>query len=300
MPESEPRARGRHLTAAPTGFTFSAMAQDSILNLRGRQPYPDWLARVAPQLQGLKVGGNLVYRDVTASTNDDARSLAQAGAPDGLVVLADCQTHGRGRLGRPWVSPPGGSLLLSALLRHPAPVHEAQQFTMIAGLTIRDAIAAVAGIQADLKWPNDLLIAGRKVAGILAETEAEAGKLRWVVVGMGINVDVDFSGRPELAESAVSLSQATEEPIERGPLLLELIRTFSRRYAAMVSGSSPFEEWAASLATIGQEIEAESGGNQLTGIAERVTPEGALVIKLEDGSRRELFAGDVRLRNRTG
>jgi len=276
------------------------MAHDSTHNQPPRQSYPAWLAQVAPQLQGLKVGGHLVYRDVTVSTNDDVRGLAEAGAPDGLVVLADCQTHGRGRLGRRWVSPAGGSLLLSTLLRYSAPVETASHFTMIAGLALLDAIATINGLRGDLKWPNDVLISGRKVAGILAETQAAGGRLRYVVVGIGLNVDVDFANDPDLAQVASSLSQEAGRPIERGPLLVALVRSLSRRYAALVAGASPFDEWAARLTTVGQEIEAEVGDCLIRGVADSVTPEGALRVRMEDGSRRELLAGDVRLRGRAG
>lgn len=288
-----------YLTAEPIALNFCAMVQDAA-QTQDRQQYPPWLAQVAPQLQGLKVGGNLVYRSETASTNDDARNLAIAGAPDGLVVLADTQTHGRGRLGRRWVSPPGGSLLLSALLRHPAPVEQAQRFTMIAGLALLDAISAVTSLHAELKWPNDVLLSGRKVAGILAESEPAGPRLRWAVVGIGVNVDIDFTPYPDLAETATSLSQEAGRAVERGPLLVALIRSLSRRYAALVAGSSPLEEWSARLATLGQQVEVESGRARFSGVAEAVTPEGALLIRLEDGSRQELLAGDVRLRSRSG
>ncbi len=287
------------MTAAPIALTFHGMVQDAATT-QDKQVYPQWLAQVAPQLQGLKVGGKLVYRSVTASTNDDVRNLAIAGAPDGLVVLADSQTHGRGRLGRRWFSPPEGSLILSALFRHPAPVEQAQRFTMIAGLALLDAISAVTRLRAELKWPNDVLVSGRKVAGILAETESSGPRLRWAVVGIGANVDIDFTPYPDLADSATSLSREAGRVVERGPLLVALIRALSRRYAALVAGGSPLEEWSSRLATLGQPVEVESGRSRFAGMAEGVTPEGALLVRLEDGSQQELLAGDVKLRSRSG
>lgn len=260
--------------------------------------YPPWLQEAAERAKGLKVGANLVYRRVTASANDDVRSLAQQGAPDGLVVVADEQTHGRGRLGRRWVAPAGSSLLLSVLFRHTMPVQRAAQLTMLVGLAALEGIEATLGIRADLKWPNDVLLGERKLGGILAELEPYDGYLRWAVVGLGLNVNADLSSHPEIGQAAISLREATGIEVDRGPLLLALLRALSRRYARLASGESPVEEWQSRLCTLGRRVTVEAGGERYSGTAEFVTPEGSLFVRQDDGTRREVLAGDVKLCSR--
>ena len=263
---------------------------------KGEQVYPEWLKAAAERVRHLRVGRHLVYHEVTGSTNDDARRLAEAGAPDGLVVLADEQTHGRGRLGRAWVSPPGASLLLSALFRLPLPLAQAARLTMIMGLAALDAIGSACGLEAALKWPNDILLQGRKCGGILAELEGEGERLRWAVVGLGLNVNFSPAQFSELAATATSLQDCLGRPVDRGELLVALLRSLSSRYARLRRGQSPFPEWQSKLAMLGQEVVVEVGQEEISGLAELVTEWGTLIIRKEDGSRQELTAGDVRVR----
>lgn len=258
--------------------------------------YPQWLAEAAERLKLLKIGGNLIYRQTTASTNDDVRLLATQGAPDGLVVVADEQTHGRGRLGRTWVAPAGSCLLLTVLLRHPLPVARAAQLTMIAGLATLDAVEQVAGVSAELKWPNDVMLDGRKLAGILSEVDSDCDRLRWAAVGMGVNVNCDFADRPDLADTATSLRLHTGHDVNRGALLVALLRGLSIRYSRLIAGWDPLADWQARLGTLGQQVTVSTGSEAYSGLAEFVTPEGSLFVRLDDGSRREVFAGDVKLR----
>jgi BirA family biotin operon repressor/biotin-[acetyl-CoA-carboxylase] ligase len=256
---------------------------------------PEWLAAARERTRGLKVGGKLIYRAVTASTNDDVRALALQGAPDGLVVLADEQTHGRGRLGRAWVAPAGDCLLLSVLYRCTIPLTQAAQLGMLTTLSALEAIEGLTGIRAELKWPNDILLQGRKAGGILMELDSAGDRLRWAVVGLGLNVNADFSGLPEIAGSAISLKEMAGASLDRGELLALLLLALSRRYARFLQGASPFAEWQSRLGTLGRQVVAQVGEEVLSGLAEFVVPEGTLFLRLEDGSRRELFAGDVRL-----
>jgi len=259
--------------------------------------YPEWLAAAHNRVRLLKVGGMLIYRAVTASTNDDARALALQGAPDGLVVLADEQTHGRGRLGRSWVAPAGTSLLLSVLYRCSIPLGHSSQLGMLTTLSALEGIESLFGIEAELKWPNDILLQSRKAGGILSELESAGERLRWAVVGLGLNVNSDFSGHPELADTAISLKDAVGSQVERGELLVAFLRALSRRYARFLAGEAPVAEWQSRLGTLGRQVVAEVGEETLSGLAEFATPEGTLFLRLEDGSRRELFAGDVRVRS---
>lgn len=258
--------------------------------------YPPWLADVAERLKLLKVGGTLIYRRSTASTNDDVRTLAKQGAPDGLVVVADEQTHGRGRLDRVWEAAPESSLLLTVLLRCALPLSRSAQLTMLVGLATLDALEQAAGVQAELKWPNDVMLGGRKLAGILAECDTDCEHIRWAAIGLGLNVNNDFSDRPELADVATSLKAHLGQEVERGPLLATLLRRLSVRYSRLLAGEEPVAEWQAHLGTLGRQVTVTSAEEAFSGLAEFVTPEGSLFVRLDDGTRREVFAGDVKLR----
>ncbi|MGQ9554691.1 MAG: biotin--[acetyl-CoA-carboxylase] ligase [Anaerolineae bacterium] len=258
--------------------------------------YPDWLAAAYKRLRHLKVGANLIYRRSTASTNDDARVLAIQGAPDGLIVLADEQTHGRGRLSRSWFAPPETCLLLSVLFRCSIPIARAPQLAMLMSLATLDAVEAVAGLRAELKWPNDFILNGRKVGGILSEVESAGQYLRWAVVGLGLNVNADFSHHPDLADSATSLKSVLGNEVNRGDLLVALVRSLSIRYSRFLKGEEPLTEWQERLGTIGRQVTVQIGDETVCGLADFVTAEGSLFLRLANGSRREIFAGDVKLR----
>ncbi|MHB0877736.1 MAG: biotin--[acetyl-CoA-carboxylase] ligase [Anaerolineae bacterium] len=258
--------------------------------------YPPWLTDAAGRLKLLKIGGNLIYRRVTSSTNDDVRLLARQGAPDGLVVVADEQTHGRGRLGRAWFAPPESCLLLTVLLRCAIPLPRAAQLTMLMGLATLEALEQTVGVRAELKWPNDVMLDGRKLAGILSECDSDCERVRWAAVGLGLNVNCDFSEQPDLASQATSLRTHLGREVERGPLLAALLRSLSIRYSRMLAGADPVSEWESRLGTLGRPVTVSSGLETFAGLAEFITPEGSLFVKLDDGSRREVFAGDVKLR----
>jgi len=262
---------------------------------RERRGYPAWLTQAAERCKLLVVGSNIIYRRVTSSTNDDARSLAILGAPDGLVVVADEQTHGRGRFGRRWLAPAGSSLLVSVLFRHTIPVRLASRLSMLVALAAVDAVAAVTGLDATLKWPNDILLGEEKLGGILAEINSEKDILSWAVVGLGINVNNDFDDHPELAQTATSLKKSLGYEVDRGDVLAAFLRCLSTRYVRFQHGDDPFQEWQGKLSTLGKQVTVSTGEETIRGLAEFTSPEGSLFLLLEDGSRREVLAGDVTL-----
>src|SRR5262249_7148114 len=157
----------------------------------------------------------------TGSTNDDAAALVRAGAPHGTVVVADEQTQGRGRQGRSWGSPPGANLHLSAVLRPPLPPHEAPPLTLAAAVAVCDALRGL-GADARIKWPNDVVIDDRKVAGILTESSTRGGGLDAVVIGIGVNVNWTELA-PELAATATSVALAVGRPVDRERLCADLL-----------------------------------------------------------------------------
>lgn len=243
------------------------------------------------------VGRNLVYLPEVKSTNDVARRLAEEGAAEGTLVVADYQAAGRGRLGRRWQAPPGSSLLLSLLFRPSLSPDQAQGVTMICGLALADAVDASTGLEVGLKWPNDVMIGGKKAGGILLEMELRGSEVAHIVAGMGLNVNLDpGSLDQELLVPATSLSQALGRAVPRLPLLLALLEAVEERYLALCRGHWPHREWAARLTTLGRRVAVTGGGRRLEGVAEGVTAEGALQVRLDDGRLEAVLAGDVSLR----
>lgn len=238
----------------------------------------------------------------TTSTNDVARSLAAQGAPEGTVVTADYQTAGRGRLGRRWLAPPGTSLLCSVLFR-PAPGAEilapVTDLTMLSALAAADAVEATADLPVSLKWPNDLVVVGgeswRKLGGLLAETGLSGDRLEFVIVGVGINVNVPPEVLPDLAPDATSILAETDRMTDREVLLGRFLEGVKARYERWQAGERPWAEWAARLATLGQSVRVVTAEGERHGTAEAVDEDGALLLRTPDGSLHRIRAGDVLL-----
>jgi len=245
------------------------------------------------------VGRHLELHQEIDSTNARAVVLARAGAPDGALVLAEHQTAGRGRLGRRWFAPKGTCLLLSLVLRPRLQPRQAQRVTMICSLAAVEAIAGASGLAAQLKWPNDILIQGRKLGGLLAELGVTAGRLDYVVAGMGLNVNLDPSALPPLASPATSLSIALGHPVSRLDLLAELLQAVETRCDRLSAGWSPHEEWQRHLATLGQQVRVGTSSGVIEGVAEGVDEDGALLVRASDGSIQRVLVGDVTLRGQT-
>ena len=233
------------------------------------------------------------------STMARAAELAAAGAPEGATVLAEEQTRGRGRLGRAWVAPPGSSLLLSVVLR-PALAREAVWLTVAAaGVALAEAVDAVApaAAPAGLKWPNDLLLHGRKAAGLLAEARLEGDRLAAVLLGMGVNVaqaEADFPAA--VAARATSVSLAAGAPVDRAALLAAWAGRFLAAYRSLGAGhpGPVLAAYRRRLVTVGRRVRADRlGAAPVVGTAVDLTPSGALVVQTDAGARVEVLAGDV-------
>lgn len=227
------------------------------------------------------------------------RELAEHGAPEGTVVLAEAQTAGRGRLGRRWVATPGSSLLFSLLFRPPEPfLHYASRVTMVCGLALREAVAEVAGLQPALKWPNDLIVERHagwgKLAGILSEIGAV--EPAFLMVGIGLNVNVSQEQLPFLAPNATSLLAELGHPVDRVALLDAFLRRAEALYARLCVGWEPLSQWREALAWLGCSVLASSPTGEVRGVAVDVTEDGALVLRQEDGARVHFPVGDVSLR----
>lgn len=249
--------------------------------------------------KGLKtdlIGQSIVYYSSVGSTNEVLKELAVQGAPEGTLVIADQQTAGRGRLGRKWLAPPGASLLLSLLFCPDLAPDQAQRLTMICSLAIADAIEGLTGLSVGLKWPNDIFIRGKKAGGILTESGTTGGHLNYVVVGMGLNVNLAVSTLPELRDLATSLSQELGREVSRLELLWKTLEGIEARYNSLMRGDSPHEEWAARLINLGRQVQVTTAQGALVGWAEGVDANGALILRTPDGHRLRILAGDVTLR----
>jgi BirA family biotin operon repressor/biotin-[acetyl-CoA-carboxylase] ligase len=228
---------------------------------------------------------------------DSARQLAEQGACEGTIVIADEQTAGKGRLQREWWSPPHSSLLLTLILRPRLLPREAQRLTMVCSLAVCDAIKAIADLEAQVKWPNDVLISARKVCGILTELGLSGQQLGYVLVGVGLNVNVDFAVAPRSMGPATSLMVETGHRVSRVKLLDAMLVSLERRYGALQAGRSFHAEWSQRLATIGREVTVSDGTARWQGTALGVDQDGALLVGLPDGTMKRILAGDVTLRD---
>lgn len=243
------------------------------------------------------LGHPLHYVASVPSTQELALEAARAGAAEGMVVVAGEQTAGRGRGGRGWWSPPASGLYVSLLFRPSLAAKHLSWLTMCVALGTVQAIEDVCKVSPQLKWPNDLEWCGRKLGGILAEGSLSGDRLDYTVVGLGLNLNADFRRRPDLLGQAISLHEVTGHVVDPASLLLALLVCSEERYLAMRDGVSPVPAWAARLVTLGKQVVATSGDGQVfQGVAERVLPDGALGLRLDDGSVKSVTALDVTIR----
>jgi BirA family transcriptional regulator, biotin operon repressor / biotin---[acetyl-CoA-carboxylase] ligase len=250
-------------------------------------------------LSGLEtrwLGKTYHYLPQVGSTNDYALQLASQGAPHGAVVVADQQSAGRGRLGRPWVSLPHCGLYVSLLLRDDLPSRDAPQATLIAGLTLVEVLQVIQGLPARIKWPNDVLIHDKKVAGILTEMQADQDVVRFLVIGIGINVNHRADQfDTHFRYPATSIAIERRETVRRSDLLLAFLKQFEVNYTRFRQDG--LQRFLADLertsAILGRTVTIHCGSQQLTGVALGLTTEGALRLGLPDSQERIIWVGDI-------
>ncbi len=233
-------------------------------------------------LAAIGVEAPVRFEEVTGSTNATARELAEAGAPEWTLVAAGHQTAGRGRLGRTWIDEPGAALMCSFVLRPPLAPDAAGSIPLLAGASMARAVADVAGIEVRCKWPNDLLLAGAKVGGILTESSVVDGRLRYAVVGVGLNLRP-----PAGVEAAAGLGS-----VDPAAILTAFLQRFHDGYARIPVGV--VEDWTAVSATLGSEVEVQRlDGPPVRGRAIAVDDHGGLVVRTRDGTE-TVTSGEVR------
>jgi len=240
------------------------------------------------------IGQRTLYFPSLTTTMDVARQEALEGAPEGTVVIADEQTAARGRLQRVWLTP-RGNIALSVVL-YPQRTH-LYKLIMVASLAVSGCIETVTGFRPDIKWPNDVLIRGKKVCGILIESDVRADRVNYAIIGIGINVNLDVAAFPEIHATATNLFHELGKEVSRLSLVRELLKEIESYYLESASGDTIYEQWRKRLITLGKEVRTTSatGETVLEGIAESVDRDGSLWLRLKDGSLTRFIAGDVTL-----
>ncbi len=252
---------------------------------------------VDPLLDTERFGRNFVFFDETDSTNGEALRLAEGGSPEGTVVVADSQTAGRGRLNRQWFSPPGLNLYFSLVLRPSVQPARVPQIALVTGMAVARCLGSLTSdLAVGVKWPNDVLLEGRKLCGILCDMRSEVDLVHHVIVGVGINVNVDRSHFPdEIAETATSLKVALGREVSRARLLAGILLEMERAYTMWLeSGLDAFRPiWQQRSVLKGRWVSVSALNERICGRVVDLAPSGALVVEQEDGTRREIASGDV-------
>lgn len=240
----------------------------------------------------------ICFRREVSSTNDWAKQMAEEGAPEGTLALADGQTSGRGRRGRNWSSPDGENIYMSLVLRPDIPPDKASQLTLVMGLSAAQGITEALNLPVRIKWPNDLVINGRKICGILTEMSAGQYGIRFVVIGIGINVN-NSSFPAELQEKATSLRMETGESIDKKLILDGVITAFSRNYKRFLLTEDLgglVEEYNQILANRNRQVRVLDPKEPFEGVARGINTSGELLVERADGSITPVYAGEVSIR----
>jgi BirA family biotin operon repressor/biotin-[acetyl-CoA-carboxylase] ligase len=259
---------------------------------------PDLLtpSEINPLLTTKWIGKTIHYFHTIDSTNSKAYQLALGGAGEGEGVIAESQKKGRGRLGRHWFSPPFLNLYLSVILRPKIPPHQASLITLMAAVATADAIQKYSSLLPLIKWPNDILLGDRKVAGLLNEIHSEIDRIHFVILGIGVNLNMDekmFSR--EIREVATSLKREMGQTISRKAFLQSLLGELERWYTIFLKegGATVLEAWRERANIKGKRVKVTSFGETLIGVAVDVDSDGALILKMKDGEQKRIVAGDV-------
>lgn len=256
----------------------------------------------AAELQSLMktiwAGKNLIFLEQVDSTNNEIRRQAEQGAPEGTLAVAVEQTAGKGRRGRHWDSPGGDGIWMSLLLRPDFAPECASMLTLVAAMAVRDGIYRVTGLDCKIKWPNDLVLEGRKAVGILTEMSTEVDYIRHVVIGIGINVGTkEFP--EEIRATATSLALHMEGPVKRAPLVCAVMESFEKYYGIFketLDLSKLREEYNQELVNLGKEVRVMAPGQEYNGVARGINGTGELLVETRDGAVRQVVSGEVSVR----
>ena len=239
----------------------------------------------------------LIVYDTVESTNDLAMSLAtRGGIGHGTVLIADRQSRGKGRLGRKWETPAGMSIAMSLVLRPEIEPRDATILTLLAAVSSASAVQKTCDLPVTIKWPNDLVISGRKLGGILTEVRADPDRLTLAVIGIGINVNEKYGDFPaDIQEIATSVRQICGKTHSRNDIVIQLLREFENWYGILLKkGKTPLlDAWRRSSSTLGKKIRAVMGSGSISGIAHDIDDNGMLIIRMSSGELRKISSGDI-------
>jgi len=255
---------------------------------------PDRLfpTEISRHLNNKFIGKKIYYFDTVSSTMDIAINLGIKAASEGTLVLTESQTKGRGRLGRVWFSPKYKGIYLSLILKPEILPHQASVLTILSAVSICEAIKEAVGLDAQIKWPNDILIYNKKIGGILTEINAETDRIRFVVIGIGLNINND---RKALISGATSLKSEKKENIDRIELLKEILRKIEINYSIFQKeGGWPIlEKWRSYNITLGRRVKVLSHREHIEGEAVDIDIDGGLLVRTDSGLMQKVTAGDV-------
>lgn len=253
---------------------------------------------ISPFLRTVRIGQNLSYHTSVTSTQIIAHQLAQDGAPDGTAVIAEEQTTGRGRMARKWESAYGKGVWMSIIFRPQIPIHKAPQFTLVAAVAAAKAIEETIGRAPFIKWPNDILIEGKKSTGILTELQSDVDGVQALIIGIGLNanqVEEDF--QEDLRSIATSIRMEKGEAVNRAALaaaVLNHLEFYTDLY--LEEGFSPVKSvWESYSNTIGNRVRARLAKETLIGVAESITDDGVLKLRTDDGVVHAIYSADIEL-----
>ncbi|MBQ7882894.1 MAG: biotin--[Phascolarctobacterium sp.] len=250
-------------------------------------------------LQTKWLGRSVCYEDCVGSTNNVAKSIANQGCENGLLVVAEEQGAGKGRLSRGWISPHAKGIWFSVVLKPPFLPQEASKCTLLAAVAVVKAVNKIKGVEAAIKWPNDILLNGRKLVGILTEMNAEFGHINYIVIGTGINTHGEPEDYPDdVRDIAISVADVAEEPVSRVQLLADILKNMEDLYELVCAeGFVPvLAEWRKYSCTLGQEVKVIAPDMTYFGTAIDIDEEGLLIVRKTSGELEKVVAGDVSIR----
>lgn len=262
--------------------------------------YPDVIhkSEITSRLHTKWMGKELTYIEETGSTNVDVKKLAEAGAPQGTIVVADCQNAGKGRRGRSWNSPSGTSISFSILLKPQMEPNQAPMITLLMAMAVAKAVQETCGLEAQIKWPNDVVVNQKKICGILTEMTMEADYIHYVIVGTGINVNQDQIPE-ELKTSATSLYLEKGRKVLRADVLVQVIDNFEEYYESFLEQgdlSALWNEYNDMLVSMDKEVRVLDPKGEYSGISRGINKKGELLVELENHQITPVYAGEVSVR----
>jgi BirA family biotin operon repressor/biotin-[acetyl-CoA-carboxylase] ligase len=262
--------------------------------------FPDTIAEeeVASILQTERMGKKIRYFSRIDSTNQYAKRIAEEGAEDGTLVIADEQTAGKGRSGRHWVTPPGEAIAFTLLLRPPLSPDRISMVTLVMGMAVAEAFRSLYDLPAGIKWPNDIVTGGRKLCGILTEMSAEVQKVHYIVIGVGINANM-CAFPDEISQIATSLKIETGQDVNRAQIIARTMECFERCYAVFEKDgdlSGLMDDYNALLINRGKVVRVLDPAGEYSGTALGINRRGELIVRRDDGTECSVYAGEVSVR----